>query len=270
MVRVFILLIFAFTLLFGDSLENSVKNLVSEDVYQKHYRLINKIFQNREDFYLTDEKVDILKVIKTLKENGLLNLFFESPKENIITFKTNSNPIFFMKIIQDNLNNLGFMFTFTKEIDFNDNLFIWKIKFDSEYTLDPEMFSSFLIKNGCDILEISRKSESKWEYFINVDRAYLNVKKLVLKERTRLKKPLSDYWLNISGGSKISIASYGGNRWYPKIVIYDKNLHILKVYKKDEKTDWLVIYLPPSSYYIKISDSYTLNNLKYGLRVTLE
>ena len=270
MVRTVLILILFFKLVIAQELEVTIKNLISEDTYQRHNKLINKIFQNRDNFYITDNKIDILKVIKTLKENGLLNLFFDSPKDNIITFKTNSNPLFLMKIVEDNLRNLGFLSVFTKEIEYDENLFEWKIHFVSDYTLDPELFTTFLQKNGCEILEIVRDGKSNWEYFINTDRANIDAKRLVLKERTRLRKPLNDYWLNVSGGTKISIASFGGNRWYPKIVIFDKNLHILKVYKKDEKTDWLVIYLPMNAYYIKISDSYTLNNLKYGIRVTLE
>ncbi len=270
MVR-FILVLFIFiNFLSADLLEDRIKSLVGDENYQKHYKLIKKIFENKDEYYLTQNKIDMIKVVKRLKENGLLKLFFVSPKKNIITFKTNGNPLFFMKIVEDSLRNMGYYLFFTDEINYDESAFNWTISFVSEYTLDPELFSKSLQKNGCDILEINRSDESTWEYFINIDNAYINAKKLVLKKNLRLKKPLSDYWLNVSEGSKISIASYGGNRWYPKIAIYDKNLHILKIYKKDEKTDWLVLHLPAGAYYIKISDSYTLNNLKYGLRVTLE
>jgi len=264
-----LLLFFIIINLYGDKLEESVKSLVSEQTYQRHYKLIKKIFQNSQDYYVTPNKIDILKVIKNLKENGLLNLFFDTPKKNIITFKTNSNPLFFMKIVEDNLRNMGYSLFFTKSVDY-DEIFEWKIDFVSEYTLDPELFAKFLQQNGCEIIEIKRVSDTEWEYFINIDNAYINAKKLILKEKIRLKRPMSEYWLNVSVGKKISIASFGGNRWYPKITIFDKNLNILKVYKKDEKTDWIVFYLPQNAYYIKISDLYTLSNLKYGLRVTLE
>lgn len=269
MVRVLFIFLFLTNAIFANILQDSIKSLVNEDTYKKHYRLFKKIFQNEEEFLITENRVDILKVIKTLKENGLLNLFFTSPKKNYITFKTNANPLFFMKLIEDNLRNLGYSLVYTQSVNY-DEIFEWKIYFVSEYTLDPELFTRFLEKSGCEVLEIKRLNESSWDYFINIDNAYLNVKKLVLKEKTRLKRPLNDYWLNVSEGSKISIASFGGNRWYPKISVFDKNLHLLKVYKKDEKTDWLVFHLPAGAYYIKISDSYTLNNLKYGLRVTLE
>ncbi|WP_187647351.1 hypothetical protein [Nitrosophilus labii] len=270
MVRVFFIFIFIIKLSYGDLLEDKIKSLVSEITYEKHYKLIKKIFQNREDYYLCENKVDMIKVIKNLKENGLLNLFFDSPKKNHITFETNSNPVLFMKIIEDNLRNLGYYYFMSDEIRYDENAFGWKISFVSEYTLDPEIFSQFLIKNGCEVLDIVREDESTWRYVINVDNARLNATKLLLNEKIRLKKPLNDYWLIVKEGKKISIASYGGNRWYPKVTIYDKNLHVLKIYKKKRKTDWLVFYLPANAYYIKISDIFTLSNIKYGLRVTLE
>lgn len=269
MVRFCLVLFLLLSFLRADILDQKIKSLVGEKNYESHQRLINKLFQNRQDFYITSNRVDILKVIKVLKNNGLLKIFFESPKKNYITFKTNSNPVFFMKIIEETLINLGYYNFLTDEIKKDNDIFEWKISFILDYTLDPEIFTKFLIKNGCEITDIIRDDENSWEYTINANSAHTNSIEILPNEEKKLSRSLKDYWLKIDGGKKISIASYGGNRWYPKIVVYDKNLKILKIYKKEEKTNWLVMDLPLGSYYIKISDIFTLDNLKYGLKVTL-
>ena len=270
MVRVFLISLFILSFLRADLLDEKIKSLVTQKTYEKHFRLINKIFQSKDQFYLTKDRVDILKVIKVLKENGLLKLFFDEPKENFITFQTNSNPLFFMKIIEETLLDLGYNSFLTEEIKRENGSFVWTISFVSDYTLDPELFAKFLIKKECKITDIVREDKNRWRYVIDVDSAKLDAISLLPQEKMRLKRAIHDYWIKIDGGQKLSIASYGGNRWHPKIVVYDKDLKILKIYKQNKKTNWLVVYLPPNSYYIKISDIFTLDNLKYGLKVKVE
>jgi len=263
---VFLLIIYSY----GDLLNKKIKNLIGQENYQRHYKLINKIFQERSKYYLSEERVNLIKIVKNLKANGLLNLAFNQPKRSDILFETNSNPTFFMKIIEDNLRDLGYIYFLTKEIKNSKNSFSWKITFFSEFTLDPELFTRFLIEKGCEVIDILREDENFWRYIINVDNAKLDAIEILPNESKRLKKPLNDYWLVVKNAKTVSIASYGGNRWYPKITIFDKELHILKLFKKEKKTSWLVLDLPPGSYYIKISDIFTLKNLKYGLKVTLK
>jgi hypothetical protein len=63
------------------------------------------------------------------------------------------------------------------------------------------------------------------------------------------------------------IWSLSGNNWYPYVSIYDKELHLLKVYKRDKKTRKITLQLPEETAYVKLADLYSLKNIKQGLRV---
>ncbi len=270
MVRVFLFFFIIFSCLRGDLLEEKIKNYISNNNFEKHSRLIKKIFREKDVFY-NENKLDCIKIISTLKKNGLLELFFQAPARNIITFKVKGSLILFMRIVEEVLTDMGYSYFLTESLEKNNDKQIWSITFVSEYTLDPEIFSKFLKKRECSILDIKREGLGKWVYEVDAREALLvNVKKIQISQSIRLKRGLDDYWLRVDNGERISIASYGGNRWRPYIVIYDRNLNILKIFKRKEKSSWVVVFLPKNSFYIKISDIFTLDNVKYGLKVSLE
>ncbi|WP_200762731.1 hypothetical protein [Nitrosophilus alvini] len=270
MVRYIFLFLIIISAGFGDILEEKIKSLVDKKSYIQHQKLIEKIFENRNEFYLDESHVDIVKVVQRLKENGLLKLFFNEPRKLIVTFRTNGYPLFFIKLVSDKLRELGYYYFLTYEARNEDDGFYWSISLTAEYAIDPVILSNALKKEGCLILDIRREDEERWVYTVDINGAYLDVLELEPNVKTKLKKPVSDYWLALPKGRKISIASMPGNSWYPRVAIYDKRLHLLKVYKKDEKTSWIVLRLPENAYYIKISDIYTLGNIKNGLKVVLE
>ncbi len=66
------------------------------------------------------KRVNSVKVIETLKENGLLDLFFNKPVEIELKFKTNGSALFFVKIIGDTLRNIGYYRFVTKSSSYNE------------------------------------------------------------------------------------------------------------------------------------------------------
>ncbi len=267
MVKIFFTFLLFFSFSFSQEiveeniLTTKIKALVDKSVYEQNKPYIDIIFSNDFDYYIGD-RIDVVKVIQTLKDNGLLNLFFEKPKEFILTFKTNGSPLFFMKIMGDTLGNIGYYRYVTKESNFDNSEFIWTISLISEYATDPLILQKELQKSGCNIVDIQRNSSTKWTYDIDMRDGHLNVKSLQSGGEVKLKTSLYAHWLNISTIKKLRILSTIRNNWYPYIAYYDSSLHLLKVIKKDRKTRRITLKMPSSANYIKISDIYTLKNIK--------
>jgi len=106
MVKIFFLLAVFFSLSWGDKvvanvdgelLMKKIKSLINPATFTKDRAYIETIFSPKEDYFRKDGKVDALKVIKVLKENGILNLFFKKPRDIDITFKTQGEPTSFCK-----------------------------------------------------------------------------------------------------------------------------------------------------------------------------
>jgi len=245
-------------------LVTKIKTFVSEASFEKNRDFIKLIFSPEIDYYRQD-RVDVVKLVETLKENGLLNLFFDKPQELKLSFVTSGSPLFFVKIMGDTLRNIGYYRYVTSESNLDASGFTWTIVLNAEYATDPLILQKELEKSGCGVIDITKNSPTDWKYSINMSEAYLNILALVSNEEMKLKRSLYAHWLNVSAIQNLSIKSSFRDAWYPKISYYDQQLHLLKVIEKDRKTRDLELIMPKGAKYIKISDMYTLKNVKDNL-----
>ncbi len=252
-----------------DLLQEKIKALIGEKAYARHVKFIKIIFADEEAYY-TNARVDVAKLIQTLKDNGLLDLFFKRPQEMHLTFQSSGYPLFFVKIMSDTLQSMGYYRFITDQSKQDESGFFWTIRLTGEYAIDPVLLKKALMKRGCDIVDIDRKSQTDWSYQIDMKKAYLMLEELRPYTETVLKKSLYEHWLNAKSAKSLTLWSLKGNNWYPYVSIYDKELHLLKVYKRDRKTYKIKLELPEDTVYVKIADLYSLINIKEGLRVQAE
>ncbi len=251
-------------------LHDKIKNLIGEQEYTTHKNLINFIFKNKQN-YQYNESLNFISIIKKLQENGLLKLGFDTPQEMLIEFQINNNPMKSLKILKDTLKSLGYYYYFTKntQYDGNNNL-IWTIKLKTEAAIDPLVLSNELLKKDCRMVDISKEG-NKWSYAIDTNFANLKDASYVTNnERVTLKKPLKPYFIKVDPAASLYVASRVLNKWFPNIVFYDKHLNILKVVNEDKVHRNIKIPMPQNTKYIKISDLYTLINIKRGLSVIIK
>ncbi len=248
-------------------LKLKIKSFIDKSVYEQNSAYIDIIFSPQSDYYI-NERVDTVKVIHTLKENGLLNLFFEKPTELKLSFKSSGPPLFFVKIMSDTLRNIGYYRYVTQESNLNSSEFTWTISLNAEYATDPLILSRELKKSGCSIVDVVRDSPTEWTYVIDMREGVLNIPKLEDGVEFQLKRSLYAHWLNVSNIKKLEIVGSRRNDWYPYIAYYDSSLHLLEVIKRDAKKRKIRLYIPKNAHYIKISDLYTLKNIKDPLVLT--
>jgi len=265
---VLFLVLFSFTLNAQNNenlLMKKIKTFVSPKVFTKDKAYLDILFSPNEKYYTKNGRVDSIKVIQTLKDNGILKLFFKKPQEMTLTFKTSANSLFFIKIMSDTLQNIGYYRYVTQESTLNNKEFIWKISLTTEYATDPVVLSKELAKSSCSIVDVIRKSPIDWTYIIDIDSAKLNTTVLKKGVELKLKRSLYSYWLDVSQIKKLKITSSRRNSWYPYIAYYDKSLKLLRVVKKDKKVRKITLDMKKNTYYLKISDIYTLKNIKDSL-----
>lgn len=249
-------------------LTKKIKNLVAPATFAKDRAFIDVIFSPKEAYFNADGTLNSIKVIQTLKENGILNLFFKKPLDISITFKTRGEPQFFVKIMSDLLQNIGYYKYVTSDSSLNNSEFSWKIGLTSEYAPDPLIINQELKKNGCEIVDIIRDNSTDWTYIIDMKHAKLSVPILENSGEFRLKRSLYASWIDVSKIASLKIESSVRNDWFPYIASYDKNLNLLKVIKFNTKKTELTMNIEEGTRYLKISDMYTLKNIKDDLVLT--
>ncbi len=272
MVKIVLSFLLLFSLSFSDelleaednNLTQKIKSFLDSNVYEKNKSFINIIFDPESSFY-KNERVDVVKVVETLKDNGLLNLFYKSPKEIQLNFKTSGSPLFFVKLMGDTLRNIGYYRYVTTASTLSSSEFTWSINLTSEYATDPLVLQTELNKSGSNIIDIDRNSPTEWTYVVDMGNSFLNLRELEKSQELKLKRSLYAHWLNVEKITKLKIVSSRRNNWYPYIAYYDSSLHLLKVIKEDERYSTLKLEIPKQAKYIKISDLYSLKNVKDAL-----
>ena len=114
-----------------ESLSLKIKQLLGENAFARHVKFLNIIFSDTSAF-ITNERVDVAKVISTLKDNGLLDLFFTKPQELHLTFQSSGYPLFFVKIMSDTLQSMGYYRFITDKAKQDESGFFWTIRLTSE------------------------------------------------------------------------------------------------------------------------------------------
>jgi len=270
MVRVLFALLLFSSLSFADATRDSelltqkIKTLINPNMYEQNKAYIDILFSPKSDYFV-NARVDAVKVIQTLKESGLLNLFFKKPSELTLRFKTSGSPLFFVKIMGDTLRNIGYYRYVTQESNLNNSEFTWTINLTSEYATDPLILQQELSKSGSQIIDIKRDSATDWTYVVDMRDGSLNVESLQEGVELSLKRSLYSKWINVSKVKELKVSSSRRNSWYPYIAYYDASLHLLKVEKHDSKKTNLTLELSDNTHYIKISDIYSLKNIRDDL-----
>jgi len=266
MVKALFALLLAVSLWAESPLLDKVRSLVGDDVYAKNEAFIKIIFSDTRH-YVNGERVDVVSVVDTLKDNGLLSLFYDAPKSLELTFETNGTPQFFMTLMNDTLRDMGYYHYVTESALLNNAGYVWQITMESEYATDPTALQRELAKRGCSILDIERISDTQWHYFIDMSKAHLKLAPVEVGKKVKMKRLVYPRWLDVSKAKKLTIWSLKGNNWYPYIAFYDDDLRLLKLYKRDKRSWQITINLPRGCAYVKIADLYSRKNMNAGLSI---
>jgi hypothetical protein len=120
-------------------------------------------------------------------------------------------------------------------------------------------------------MNIEKKNDTYWKYELDVKNSKLkNTIKVDHNEKVVLQKPLQPYFIEINNATKLQIIGRTLNHWFPYIVFYDEHLNVLKTVKKKRVYRGYRTNIPHRTKYIKITDLYTLVNIKRGLSIIVK
>lgn len=264
--KVILLLFFAFNV-YGISSFELANNILDDRAKIGKLRLLF----NNQNFLDNNGNLDIDLIIKTLKTNSLINFTLNDAKTLKLNFKAKTDAVLFFKIINDALNDCGYVYFIPTDLNLREKNIDFTIEVDSQYILDPANFYKALKTNDVYIENIKKIGAYDYEYILNFDNAKLKVNtKLPLNTITNFEKPLKDYIILAKNASSITMDANNLDSWYPKILFLDKNLNLIKSIQSKEKNNHLSEFIPEGSVYIIISDMFNLDNIKRGLRVYLK
>ncbi|MDD3341991.1 MAG: hypothetical protein PHR87_00265 [Sulfurospirillaceae bacterium] len=255
------------TLYANPLLDEKIKSYIGGTKYETQKNLINVLFARSEEFVKANGTIDSIKVITVLKQNGLLKLLYDNPVHLRLAFRTMQDPIIFLKIINETLESMGYNYFLTNNALRDSTGFVWEIYLQTEHIVDPVAFAKALELRGCSVNNVINNDNHYWFYDINSENAYLSAKELEISISTNLGKPLKPYWVRAKGLKEITISAHAGDKWFPHVVFFDENLHVINAIKSVESMKNLKVKVPEGTSYLKLSDTFMLENIKHGLTV---
>jgi len=256
----------------SEAIEAKIAALVDAESLKTHRKLLDVLFQYEDEFVDEQGNADVIKIVKVLKENGLLRIFFKDPEPVQAKFVSDMYPLFMMKALSDSLNKLGYHYLLTNQLVRDVNRTEWTIAYKSEHAIDPLMLAEELEKYNIGIDNITNK-KNLWEYLLKTEKpVLLETHKLKTDDNTTtFNDPRGEYWFHVDeNASKAIIKSRYPDLWHPYIICYNGNLNILKIYKRDRSTRSLKLTMPQNTTYLKLTDMFTSDNLKHGIEIHIE
>jgi len=264
---VFLFLFFFLISLQGEILQEKIKNIIGERNYLIHKGLIGHLFKN-EPRYFNGDRIRYFNLFKTLQENGLLDLRLQKRGNIQLKFKISNNQQKGYKILNDTLETLGYKYFFTTVFENNVEYILWDISFSAEYNVDPVIFIRELKQNGVQVMNVTKIDEKSWSYELDFHNAYLERSvKIDTNEKVYFRKLLKPLVLNVPEIKSVEVRSHNLNRWYPKVVFFDKNLKVLKSIEYAKYQKRIKVSAPLGTKYVKVTDLYNLINIKRGLTI---
>ncbi|QCT94231.1 hypothetical protein FE773_03265 [Caminibacter mediatlanticus TB-2] len=247
----FLVLTFAFA-----KYENLIINLIGNKTYIQYKGLIQTLIKDNNVSSIED-------VITILKENGLIELFFEKPKNIHPTFIfVNNNPIFNTKTLYNTLNNLGYYYFYPIKINKKNNIYKITLEMQSNHYIDPLNFIKEIKNYGCNVTNI--KKTQNYTYYIDCQNEYINAPLITQKTQNFLNIK-GEYWFNTNNFKKALIKTSKYDNFHPYIAFYDKNLNLLNIITNNNLQRQIIINIPKQCLYIKIRDNFTKENIKRGI-----
>ncbi len=247
---------------------DEAKGMLSARSVAGHQRLLALLFSRDADFR-TAGGYDVGKIAGVLKENGLLRTALPTEREVRVSFQSgeDESPTLFLKVVGGALLQTGVPAPLTRGARFDGSVYRWDIAYKSASLPDPQALQKALRRYGARLARARLTQEGDWFFLIKTDRAFLPVARLRAGQSRRVLRPLRPIWFDVSAIKSVTFRENPGSHWYPSVTVYDKMLNVLSVKRPRQRTRYLRLRLPRTARYVKVTDRFSIENLRYGLRV---
>lgn len=269
MVKKLFLLLALVVGLWGDGVDEAIENFIGKNSFYTNQNFINRLFKDKQKFYTQEHNLDYYLILKTLKDNGLLELVFKQPSEVRLTFKAKTKPILLTRTINTTLSSLGYSYFTVSKAKYSQEQSDMTFLLVTEHIVDPVLMINELKKQGLALKNLQRINRYEWIYELEMqDWMIANATTLSASTRLELKNISGEYWFSTKNAGVLQI-SKKNNRigWFPRIVLYDKNLQILEIITQESFAKNVDVNITDKTAFVMVTDLNSPARLKYGITI---
>ena len=250
--------------LFGAGIIRQVQPMLPEETMRKHARLIALLFE-QDAAYQTAWGYDLLKIAKTLETNGLLPAPAAPARFRFQADAADAKRM--ALIVYDVLRDIGAASALPVAGGRDAQRTSLTVSI-AKNVPSPIQLGERLRAYGVRMVGLRYLEKSEWQIDLDCSQCRLPALSLAPHETKSLLRPIQPIWLDVSQTARIDLRERAGSHWHPSVTVYDKMLRILSIITRQNRTRYLSVSLPEGAAYVRITDLYTLDNLRSGLRIT--
>ena len=209
-------------------------------------------------------------IVRVLKMHALVNFTLPSSRDLELRFVGKSEGIVFVKLINEALNQAGFVYFTPVKLDLKSEVKSYTVRVDSRYVLDPGSFYAVLKPNFVAITNVRRLNAYDYEYELDFSKARLKPNAYAaVNQVVKFPRPMRDYIFSTQGAKTLNARASSADNWFPKMFFLDKNLNLLKSVKSNKKRTHFSSEIPSGAVFVIVGDSYNIDNIRRGLDIEL-
>ncbi|MWV69474.1 hypothetical protein [Helicobacter saguini] len=259
------------------SVQEKIKSLIPPQTYRSNENFIRKIFSDESAFY-ANKRLDVPKILRTLKANGLMNLKLNKPSNVMVSFKINhflnsdGEPSFmFLSYATSSLlSSMGYSYFYVTDAKKAQKQLSLTYTLNSESNIDPTLIVDNLSKRGYATLDVKKAAENHYIYDVSLQKSNLTNADSIQKGSRDIVKINGKYWLSLNGVGTLNIASRDNVSWYPKILMFDSNMNVVNAIMLANPTQNYTIRVNDKIQYVMITDNYNPSVLRNGISLSFK
>ncbi|MDD5210893.1 MAG: hypothetical protein PHV62_00630 [Sulfuricurvum sp.] len=128
---------------------------------------------------------------------------------------------------------------------------------------DAKGFSAALSEHQI-MIKFGQFKNKQWMIGLDASQAFWNLASISEDEGAQLEKRAFSYWFVVNKAQGISIEAPYGNKWYPEVAVFNRNMQVLASFREFKSHDRLNFKLPENAIYLKVSNANGMKMLKEG------
>lgn len=267
--RVFLLVVMLVLGVWGDELSDSIKNIIGQEKFDSNQRLINRVLKNKKKFYTSNQQLNFYEIIKTLKDNNLINFPVDQAQDIRISFIAKAKPMLLIQATNNLFSSLGYTQFMIERAQYIQNETLLTYLLTSAQNIDPILMMEEFQKRGIVIKNIQVDENKDWLYGLVVQNFKIpNIIELKKSDNLKIENLSGEYWFLINDTGRVKISrTDSSEKWNPRIVLYDKDFEVLNVLTYENLVKSVEVKTNKQTAYVMVTDLNDPSRLRTGINV---
>lgn len=267
--RVFLLVVMLVLGVWGDELSDSIKNIIGQEKFDSNQRLINRVLKNKKKFYTSNQQLNFYEIIKTLKDNNLINFSVDQAQDIRISFIAKAKPMLLIQATNNLFSSLGYTQFMIERAQYIQNETLLTYLLTSAQNIDPILMMEEFQKRGIVIKNIQVDENKDWLYGLVVQNFKIpNIIELKKSDNLKIENLSGEYWFLINDTGRVKISrTDSSEKWNPRIVLYDKDFEVLNVLTYENLVKSVEVKTNKQTAYVMVTDLNDPSRLRTGINV---